>query len=640
MLVGVLRRFSSVLMLALALMVAQPALAATVTTVSTSPNPSVSYETFTITAKVTGDWTVGDTVDFYVGNGFVGSDTLDASGEATFTRYVLPGPYNIQAWYIDSNTSDDDDSSIGYSQHTGIRAPTTTTLVSSQNPVAAYTSFSLTATATGSVSVHSGSITFYDGVTVIGAASVNASGQATLQVVAGLAPGSHSLTARFGGDDYSAESTSVPLTQSVNTIASTTSLSSSVNPSTLGQPVTFTATVSGSAATPTGTVTFSVDGTTVASGVTMSAGQASFTTTALAAGQHDVVASYAGDSFYKPSSTSLTQSVIDSAAVATELIEDFFETRAKLILGNGPDRGRRIDRLNAIAPAAGNPADALLGLMPLVKGGPTTLSGSLGAIEQATGAAPAGAPAPFDLWFETTFGRYGDAAGDGGFGLAYFGADYLVSPDLLVGALFQLDQVDFNANGSDVGADGTGWMIGPYVTGRLGDNLYFDLRAQAGRSANSISPYGTYTDEVDASRWLVEASISGQWQAGDWTFEPTARLSYFEETSDDYTDGLGMFVPSVTTGTGQLALGPALSYRFVTDGEVAVVVGAGLDGVLDFGLEDGTLATDGAHAELSTDIDLMLPGGARLGASVNLGGLGDGDFRFLSGTVRVSAALR
>lgn len=183
-------------------------------------------------------------------------------------------------------------------------------------------------------------------------------------------------------------------------------------------------------------------------------------------------------------------------------------------------------------------------------------------------------------------------------------------------------------------------MIGPYVTGRLGDNLYIDLRAAAGRSANSISPFGTYTDEVDASRWLIEAAISGEWTDGTWTFQPAARLSYFEETSDAYTDGLGVYVPSVTSGTGQLALGPALSYRFVTDGEIDVVLGAALDGVLDFSLDGGALATDGAHAELEASIDLTLPGGARLGAAIKAGGLGENDFRFLSGTVSVSAAIQ
>lgn len=160
------------------------------------------------------------------------------------------------------------------------------------------------------------------------------------------------------------------------------------------------------------------------------------------------------------------------------------------------------------------------------------------------------------------------------------------------------------------------------------------------RSSRAPTRSAPPTDEVDASRWLIEAAISGEWTDGSWVFQPAARLSYFEETSDAYTDGLGVYVPSVTTGTGQLALGPALSYRFVTDGEIDVVLGTRLDGVLDFNLDGGSLASDGAHAELEASIDLSLPGGARLGAAVKAGGLGADDFRFLSGTVSVSAAIQ
>jgi hypothetical protein len=54
--------------------------------------------------------------------------------------------------------------------------------------------------------------------------------------------------------------------------ATTTSLSSATNPSTLGQSVTFTATVTGQS--PTGTVTFKEGATTICSPVTLSANYA------------------------------------------------------------------------------------------------------------------------------------------------------------------------------------------------------------------------------------------------------------------------------------------------------------------------------------------------------------------------------
>jgi hypothetical protein len=83
----------------------------------------------------------------------------------------------------------------------------------------------------------------------------------------------------------------------------TTTLSSSPNPSTFGQSVTFTATVTSGAGVPAGTVTFT-EGTTVwASGVTVDgAGQAAFSTAALAVGSHTFTATFTGASGWGNSS--------------------------------------------------------------------------------------------------------------------------------------------------------------------------------------------------------------------------------------------------------------------------------------------------------------------------------------------------
>src|SRR6185437_3232269 len=90
------------------------------------------------------------------------------------------------------------------------------------------------------------------------------------------------------------------------------------------------------------------------------------------------------------------------------------------------------------------------------------------------------------------------------------------------------------SNGSAMG--GTGWLAGPYATLRLADHLYLDVLAAAGTSSNTISPDGSYTDSFGATRWMASGTLSGQWQAGGWTFGPEARLSYYSETSDAYLD--------------------------------------------------------------------------------------------------------
>ncbi len=88
----------------------------------------------------------------------------------------------------------------------------------------------------------------------------------------------------------------------------TTSLTSSPNPSNAGQSVTFTATVTG--ASPTGTVEFREGGSLLGSGSLNGSGQATFATSALAVGDHSIVAAYLGDANNAAStSTAVVQSV-------------------------------------------------------------------------------------------------------------------------------------------------------------------------------------------------------------------------------------------------------------------------------------------------------------------------------------------
>lgn len=75
--------------------------------------------------------------------------------------------------------------------------------------------------------------------------------------------------------------------------ATTTGVTSSLNPSLAGQSVTFTATVTGT--TPTGTVQFRDGGVNLGAPVALVGGVAAFSTSSLAAGTHSITAVYSGD---------------------------------------------------------------------------------------------------------------------------------------------------------------------------------------------------------------------------------------------------------------------------------------------------------------------------------------------------------
>ncbi len=129
---------------------------------------------------------------------------------------------------------------------------------------------------------------------------LGASGAATYSI-ATLAVGVHYITASYSGDaahspSYSTENGVSPWVQTVEEQTAVL-LTSSANPSLVGQSVTFTATVTapdGGGLLPDGTVSF-LDGTTTLFTGQLAGGAISYTTSALANGVHPITAVYSGD---------------------------------------------------------------------------------------------------------------------------------------------------------------------------------------------------------------------------------------------------------------------------------------------------------------------------------------------------------
>jgi Big-like domain-containing protein/HYR domain-containing protein len=195
---------------------------------------------------------------------------------------------------------------------------TTTSLVSSINPSTVGQSVTFTATVSSiSGAIPNGEmVTFTDGGNAIGAASL-ASGSASLTTSA-LTIGSHTITASYPGDQNSLGSTSPALQEAVNPVASGIKLASSLNPSTVGQSVTFTATVTG--LIPTGNVTFFDGASTIGNPMALSGGSASLTTNALTVGSHTITASYGGDANNMGSTSSALTEMVNPLTPAQMLV--------------------------------------------------------------------------------------------------------------------------------------------------------------------------------------------------------------------------------------------------------------------------------------------------------------------------------
>ena len=135
--------------------------------------------------------------------------------------------------------------------------------------------------------------------------------------ISSLAVGTHSITAVYSGDASNNGSTSSALSQVVHGAGSTTSIGTSLNPSTAGTSVTFTATVTATA--PTGTVNFK-DGASSITGcsaisITGSGNvrTAQCATSALAVGTHSITAVYSGDANNAGSTSSALSQVVNAS---------------------------------------------------------------------------------------------------------------------------------------------------------------------------------------------------------------------------------------------------------------------------------------------------------------------------------------
>ena len=103
--------------------------------------------------------------------------------------------------------------------------------------------------------------------------------------------------------------------------STTTTLVSDDNPAALGAKVVFTADVTGEDGTPTGTVSFSIDGGTPIKVTLDDTGHAAYSTTALTEGPHSIVATYSGDDVNLPStSKTFSETITGTTATATPTV--------------------------------------------------------------------------------------------------------------------------------------------------------------------------------------------------------------------------------------------------------------------------------------------------------------------------------
>ena len=294
------------------------AAAATPGVVSGAPSPAAFEGAYSLVAKMNGAQTSG-TVDFTVDGNAAGSAPV-VNGVATLAvaadpgsangKPLLPGTHALGGTYFASASALAAELtggtlvvSLAPSTVTLTPAPPTVTLGPTYfygQGVNGYVHFNVidpsNYPATGTWTQLSNGVAVPDCVDL---SAANASSYCPYGYPTLLDAGSYVFTEAYNGgpasgDPVNASSVSAPygftVMPDVTTVAG---LISSVNPAAVGTPVTFTATLTGNAAVPTGTVEFLDGGGAIGTGVLDGNGVATLTTSTLALGTHPISVRYA-----------------------------------------------------------------------------------------------------------------------------------------------------------------------------------------------------------------------------------------------------------------------------------------------------------------------------------------------------------
>jgi hypothetical protein len=372
-----------------------------------------------------------------------------------------------------------------------------------------------------------------DGTSTAGACTINAG------VVSFAGAGSCIIDAnQLGNANYSAAPTATQTVTVSSKGAVTLALASSQNPSSFGQAVTFTVTIT-AGGTPTGTVTFKDGATTLGAG-TLAGGKATFTTSSLALGVRMITASYGGDTNFAAGTSPALSQAVNAPADSIKLRQmQILATQTSAQISGQAISGATGDAIDAgfsdnVQPVTPNgsgftynfaadapidPRDAFArdGVKDFVATPDRTTNRLMDEEFAALGSkAPPKSPVVQRDWLgwidvrglslnnNNTLGN--DLKGNQLNVTA--GLTRKLTPDFLVGGFAGYEHLDFNSDALNSRLKGDGWTAGGYLGWRVAQSLRFDMTlARSGIAYNDAA--GMAAASFPGDRWLASGGLTG-----------------------------------------------------------------------------------------------------------------------------------
>ena len=299
--------------------------ASTTTSLTASPTSAVFTQPVSLTATVVtvspGSGIPHGTVSFFDGQSLLGSSTVDGTGVAILTLSNLDhGGHSITAVYNgDSNDTTSTSSAVGVAVTLG---STTTTITPSSSPAVFGQSVTISTTIASLFqggTTPTGTVSFLDGLTPIGVATLDENGTASV-VMPSVALGAHPLTVSYSGDGKYDPSISSPYSLQVNQANATPVITppSSVVYGQTGSLTVNVAAASPGAGSPIGTISF-YDGETLIGGGTLENGALTTSVSRLGVGTHSITAVYSGDNDFLTATSQSVNFIVNQSSTAGTL---------------------------------------------------------------------------------------------------------------------------------------------------------------------------------------------------------------------------------------------------------------------------------------------------------------------------------
>ncbi|WEK06206.1 MAG: putative Ig domain-containing protein [Candidatus Devosia phytovorans] len=558
-----------------------------------------------------------EVIEFRADNVVFASVPVDGQSEVTVESPPIGMTTEFTAALVPEDAARTDLPSTSAPVLVGIDAvaldPTTTVLTIAPNPSQQGDPVTLSAQVNGTAGPAEGSVRFVQGPNVLGTEPL-VGGVATL-TVSTLPPGTSAITAQFlANATYDTSTDTGTATVTLPPGMAYLTISGSAQPNVVagaGQPVSLTfqigavgGTVNNIALSIPGATGISCPAVTLADGATMQC-TATYVTSFSDVGQGNlsITATVTGDGVEPASTTISVASRVDEVVETFEdLTNQFISARARMVTGialpNVFDRriapsGNRLGSVNAQGSSTGQTFQFATSL------------------EQWRGFAnssPDGGPmvpleaSPFNAWVDVRLALQGSQDDEqqwSRLAVAAAGVDLLVNDNLLIGVAAQGDWMVDSAAGSEF--SGVGYLIGPYASIGLAENLSLDLALFYGQSFNEArADIGgvTYLGSFETDRLLASAGLSGFYELDEFILRPSATFFLSSERSDAYVvsdaDGNSVPIPSQEILDLQLRGGLTIERTIELDDGAKLTPMVGLN--LSYG---GTLGESGFDDRLT-----------------------------------------